>query len=1280
MKYKLCKIHRNYSVFFCSYKIICIFAPVIQVANTRPTSTNSIKQSFKYSIMKHIYQTMMAACVLTSVGSINAAADYWSVSVSEDPVAAAEIEAGKQYVFQSAASAKAGTAAYLFGDGFINSASGFNDKGVFTFEKANEKVNGLEVYYIKCQNGEYVALPGSASFYTKQVERAWKVVVVEVEEKNPEESYDYVEGDKDPVKYKGIDAYIWRSKVDGDELNLQKATYISESVAPGELIIASAQSLDPNNQYAQYQFLLSGDKVSIGTDYNQNAWILRSAIKLSANEALETAMQEIVPEGKTLEEVLKNYRIGSGSGEYDAEKHKTLVELWNKAKGVTEGTTKLSDEEIYKIIDELKPTYNAFVTAINPLIPGYYIITNWRGENESGYDGTALYDQGAVTFGANGLSWSGKENDAVEYHHNDPVSYNLAKFVWEVIATGEEGKFYFRNLETGRYIGPQPNYYRNITMTEKPEAAFSIGANADEPGYLTFTSDKLVNNGGIHAQVSGYSTVVWGATAKASSWHTRTISKEEVEQLKALIAQPKRNIELKALVEKAKEEIINGNVYFPVGSDGKKLESALKGDFNELDGLVTSEAQISCPMADPEEGKDINVLFDKDLGTFFHTTWHGGEHAWNAHHFFNFKLDNPVKSIVVKWGERLVANAASGSPKKVILWGAKDESALAKGKVQKVDAAGAPIEGQYDYDAWKKDGWVPLTSGTFNYATKMLAADGTENGRKVGFAALGFDEEYKYLRLEIVDRMDNNPSGFVYANELRVYQGEYDKLNSPNAGVPADVMQALQDVIKTAEAELDKKAASEATIGKFKTAYEKFRSNYPDVTRVTDVANLINGRLDKAQEGEGLGYYQDGAKEALKAARDKALADLKAITDVKAANVEEINNIVAQLNAALTTFESKLRVPGSGIYIIQSESSNKKVYHNVLSVRNSSTTTNDQVCIAGRQPSATVNGEFEDTPDRKQHLDYFWQVEKVDGGYTFRNVFNGLYLSRDDKKQQRAMMLSETPYVFKVEFINFPGAFRFVSTDPTEANYPYVNADPASKTIVTWLAAKENDNSAFSFHPVTDEQIKNVFEEGFTYQLAAKEGLQFVTLPIDAEFTEEDANGNFYTVIGQKADTKDVVLKAVTDRKLKAGQGYVFKPSANNKGTALLFTSAKTLNDLKPTNKPAEAVNGLYGTFDFTPLRENNGLLSPDRTKVVLSEQGDKAAPNAGYFGKLPETTENGDLVIPANQIITLIKTGVLAPASKTKGTFTLSGVRVDDVNSLPAGIYVINGHKVIVK
>ena len=74
--------------------------------------------------------------------------------------------------------------------------------------------------------------------------------------------------------------------------------------------------------------------------------------------------------------------------------------------------------------------------------------------------------------------------------------------------------------------------------------------------------------------------------------------------------------------------------------------------------------------------------------------------------------------------------------------------------------------------------------------------------------------------------MNNSQSGFVYANELRVYKGEYDKFNSPNAGIPADVMQALKDVIKTAEAELDKKAASEATS---KSSRQLTKSSVPTI-------------------------------------------------------------------------------------------------------------------------------------------------------------------------------------------------------------------------------------------------------------------------------------------------------------------------------------------------------------------------------------------------------------------------------------------------------------------
>ena len=74
----------------------------------------------------------------------------------------------------------------------------------------------------------------------------------------------------------------------------------------------------------------------------KNAWILRPAIKLEAGEALEAAMREIVPEGKTLEEALKNYRIGSGSGEYDAKKYQTFGRFVEQGKG--------SDRRHYQIV------------------------------------------------------------------------------------------------------------------------------------------------------------------------------------------------------------------------------------------------------------------------------------------------------------------------------------------------------------------------------------------------------------------------------------------------------------------------------------------------------------------------------------------------------------------------------------------------------------------------------------------------------------------------------------------------------------------------------------------------------------------------------------------------------------------------------------------------------------------------------------------------------------------------------------------------------------------
>ena len=125
---------------------------------------------------------------------------------------------------------------------------------------------------------------------------------------------------------------------------------------------------------------------------------------------------------------------------------------------------------------------------------------------------------------------------------------------------------------------------------------------------------------------------------------------------------------------------------------------------------------------------------------------------------------------------------------------------------------------------------------------------------------------------------------------------------------------------------------------------------------------------------------------------------------------------------------------------------------------------------------------------------------------------------------------------------------------------------------------------------------------------------------------------------------------------------------------------ATDYKQLNATFTPAQSTDGLKGVFEKTELAVENGVLSADRTKVLLSEKGDKVEANTGYFGKLQPTTEAGDLVIPANGIVTTIGAVRFAPAAAGNGVYTLGGVRLKAAKQLPAGVYVINGKKVIVK
>lgn len=171
-----------------------------------------------------------------------------------------------------------------------------------------------------------------------------------------------------------------------------------------------------------------------------------------------------------------------------------------------------------------------------------------------------------------------------------------------------------------------------------------------------------------------------------------------------------------------------------------------------------------------------------------------------------------------------------------------------------------------------------------------------------------------------------------------------------------------------------------------------------------------------------------------------------------------------------------------------------------------------------------------------------------------------------------------------------------------------------------------------------------------------------------------------WNVNAKNATTGDIVLKKASGE-IKAGQAVVYKPANDNTDNFInVMPVATDYKSLNATFTPAASADGLMGVFETTELAVQNGVLNSDRTKVLLSEKGDKVAANSGYFGKLQPTTETGDLMIPANGIITSIGAVRFAPAAAGNGIFTLGGVRVKGEKTLPAGIYVINGKKVIVK
>ena len=1258
--------------------------------------------------MKQVYKLLASAAVVL-VGVTNLSARNWSPATN----AVTQIEAGKKYALQGIVSA-AGNNRYLQGTAFTEK-SYLSSDGVFEFVPVEGVKDAADnqVYYLKVSGktkDQYVSVPGNKTFYTSSTNRAWKVVVKEAVKQDPQKSYDWQttkdNGGDTTIVLRGKDAYVRESMADNDGVNKFDLSTLTFTDRNDAVVIVSYQSKNPKKkeQDAEYDFFLTNEagdlSVNKGTNYSKNVWNIFEVEENNAKTSLNNVLDATFGEGFDIDGLVDAtkkdaYVLGTDIGQYDAAKYAVLKDLYTKAKAAVDGGSELTETELDKLAEDLPKAFNEFKASGKPLTEGYYIVESYRSHKETGYDGGALYDEGAVKPGAKRLLWTYK-GGATTYKQSEELDHKSLKFIWKVEKdNAHPGFFFFKNMQTERYINKSEpaGFNQTVEMSNERLASYNIVANRNQAGFFTFYSPDLWRGkgfggatkdrwefGGLHPGGDHERVVVWDWQAPASAFYARTITQEQIDKLLSVAQQGINNDKANALVNQAQAALDKGYAYMAVNEQGTRLEFANSGDFSKDNdpGLVTSADHLKCPMADKDEGKDLNFLLDGDANTFFHSTWHGGEDAWKGNHFLQFQLEAPQQELLLKWVKRVHDNANGGAPAKVTLWGTKSEEALDKGKENKTNDAGEEV---MDYDAWKKQGWDSLAVSTFTYPYAVKVGEATKNNY-AGTAYFKIPEGYKNFRLEVVSRAngagaDGNGNRFFYGSEFRVYKGAYDEVNSLNASVPKADIDALNAAIAKLNTEVKAEKATKESIEALQKAYDQFLKNYPEPKRVTDALAEAQKLSTSSVEGAEVGYYKEGAKAKLEAVITSVKTQLEAQVKTKAPNVEQINAYLAELNAGLAEFAKQLIMPEAGVYRIQSASAEKTREGRMITAINSSR--ESHLKMWGRVLDPNNKGVYKDEDGFSSVLGAYWDVQKVENGYTLKNVYTGLYAA--PKSGQAMMTQSETPYVFSVTFAKTPGCFNFViKADDAEAKKIYVNAE--SDNLVLWNSAEGQDNSAFKFLPATEDLKKALDpEDGFRVYVQAKVA-QIITLPVNAGF--DSSNGQFYTVIGQDAESK-IQLAAVTDNKLNAGQAYVYKPAEKNESNFVTLYPTKDVNKdytkLNPTHTPGQAVNGLTPVFENTRLNEESGIFNRDHSLVLLSEPNESVAANTGYFDKMPVTDKKGDAELKAEDTITSLgRVVVLNGKAGKAGVYTLSGVRVNNANHLPAGVYIVNGKKQVVK
>ena len=1135
--------------------------------------------------MKKIY-SFIALMLLLFVGNAQAQTS-WDVDDQNGSVAT--IEEGKKYAFHCGFNPGYGNNGYMHtAGGAMNVPSTFTSAYIFEFIKVSEKeANGevFPVYILKnLGNGQYY----KGSEYTSKKSEAFRFTARKATAMTfaGGASEDWYEYSTQVIDQEELD------EGQNDRQNCRGA------VEAGCWVFCSP------DEDAAIAYIGNGGNSGY---HDTRDWLIYEATEhqMTAYERLGY-YYEMYCQNEVNEE---NYPVGTNPGFIDSQDYYNTLKAAYDAAVAAYANTNLSDDEYNQVTDALVAAFEGLNEHLVQVGAGYYMFIAQRTQD-------ALRDSGSVTYAR---EWTA------------PEAWTLANanVIWQVIPSGDEGKFYVKNFVTGKYLGAGPGTSAQFPLATDTVAKYTF-EQVQGKLFVINQNGKLMHCDG------GYKAVTWNDRAASGNQHI--INKVDPAILDSLQGK------VDSLQNAAKWAALVKEGQYILAASEFQTDCSFDGNF-AAEGLV-SEAFDN--HGETTEGPITN-LFDNNLNSYYHTSWSAdfedGQNDW-----IDLDLGKEVQHFFIKIARR-PNTSFNCAPLEFKL---------------STPEPGVEEFGSHSGE-WSK---VLVENGTLSWDYSYTLS-GAEKAAHVAIYKVDLDEPVQYIRFEVLNTVaskdttiQRRASGTPWwnASEFRVYE---------NLGpdqfatfIPEKVKNDLVNAIAAAEAELAAGQFNEATYTALEEAIEAYNEAYPNPDALAWALEQAHAYAGTAVEGDDLGYFEAGAADALEAALAAVEAEVLAPESteenikVNPMSAADLKKYEEQVRDAVNAFFDKLHKPEAGKYYqITSGSDNENI-------------NGAYVYAANADVEETAYWGYVGDGDVDYRANTMWEVvDAGEGKFALKNVATGRYIynpylhaEEDDVPEATQINFSTTPEALTFSYAKVEGMFNLEFADGH-----YFNTDPAGN-IATWYDV-DDINARFQF-----TEVEAPGQYTFDVQ---PNMLQVVSLPVSVSGVMVGDNGAM-KVLGQKDGM--LQLQPYADGEvIPAGTPFIVETGAEEASAAAFPEWASDFATIEYSYE-SKSQNGLWAAVLGKTLPANIGIFSEH--KIVLSDEEEYVAPGTGYVvAEVPTTEETGTHAVALPEgLANGIHNAVIV--RNNQAVYTINGVKVantvSDLKNLPKGVYIIGGKKVV--